>query len=280
VNVLKSKSLLPLLFYAVIPFIFILILFRISKIAGVVAILAYLALILLANLNLIYRMKAQMEYGKGNLKEAERWFKKAAGSKKAAADILVSYGFVLFKEGKLEEAEKVLGQAVEKSRNRDERNLAKSNLALVVWKKGDLDKAFEMLNEVISEYKTTAVYGSLGYLAIEKGDLDEALKINLEAYEYNSDNAIILDNLAHLYHLRGETDKAGELFEKLMEKEPSFPEAYYDYGRYLEDAEDTGKAREMYQRALKCSFNFNTTITREEVQSALDRLSPESGENN
>ena len=73
---MKSKSLLPLLFYAVIPFIFILILFRISKIAGVVAILAYLALILLANLNLIYRMKAQMEYGKGNLKEAERWFKK------------------------------------------------------------------------------------------------------------------------------------------------------------------------------------------------------------
>ena len=277
---MKSKSLLPLLFYAVIPFIFILILFRISKIAGVVAILAYLALILLANLNLIYRMKAQMEYGKGNLKEAERWFKKAAGSKKAAADILVSYGFVLFKEGKLEEAEKVLGQAVEKSRNRDERNLAKSNLALVVWKKGDLDKAFEMLNEVISEYKTTAVYGSLGYLAIEKGDLDEALKINLEAYEYNSDNAIILDNLAHLYHLRGETDKDGELFEKLMEKEPSFPEAYYDYGRYLEDAEDTGKAREMYLRALKCSFNFNTTITREEVQNALDRLSPESGENN
>jgi len=135
-----------------------------------------------------------------------------------------------------------------------------------------------MLREVITEYRNTAVYGSLGYLAIEKGDLDEALKINLEAYDYNSDNAIILDNLAHLYHLRGEMDKAKEMFEKLMEKEPRFPEAYFDYGKYLEDAGDLEKAREMFSRALKCTFNFNNTITREQVQQELDRLNSKTEE--
>ncbi|NLM09555.1 MAG: tetratricopeptide repeat protein [Clostridiaceae bacterium] len=276
---MNSKSLLPLLLYAIIPFLVIIILFRINKIAGILGILAYLLLIIIVNLNLIYRIKAQMAYSKGNIGEAEKWFKKSAGSKKAGADILVNYGFVLFKEGKLKEAEEVLLKAVDKSKNKDEKNLAKSNLALIIWKKGDLDKAFEMLKEVISEYKTTAVYGSLGYLAIEKGDLDEALKINLEAYEYNSDNAIILDNLAHLYHLRGETDKAGELFDKLMEKEPSFPEAYYDYGKYLEDSGKTDEACEMYRKALKCPFNFNNTITKEQVQNALDRLALKPEEN-
>lgn len=276
---MKSKSLLTLLLYAAIPFLVIFILFRINIIAGVLGILAYLLAITIINLNFIYRVKAQMEYGKGNLKEAEKWFKRAANSKKAGTDVLVSYGFILFKEGKLKEGEEIFLKAIDKSKNQDERNMAKSNLALVMWKKGDLDKALEMLKEVISEYKTTAVYGSLGYLAIEKGDLDEALKINLEAYEYNSDNAIILDNLAHLYHLRGEMELAEELFDKLIKKEPHFPEAYYDYGKYLEDAGKTDEAAEMYRKALKCTFSFNNTITKEQVQIALNNLTANLKEN-
>jgi len=269
---LKKNSLLPLVLYGAIPILAIIILFRINKVAGFLSILAYLLLIVIFNLNIIYRIKAQTEYNKGNLKMAEKWFKKATESKKAGTDVLVNYGFVLFKEGKLKEAEEILLEAVDKSKNKDDKNLAKSNLALIVWKKGELDKAYEMLKEVIAEYKNTAVYGSLGYLAIEKGDLDEALEINLEAYEYNSDNAIIQDNLAHLYHLRGEMDKAGELFDKLIQKEPHFPEAYYDYGKYLEDAGDIQKASDMYRKALSCKFNFNNTITKEQVQNALDRL--------
>jgi len=276
---LKQKSLFSLIFLGAIPVIVIIILFRINKLAGFIGILAYLLMIVLLNLNIIYRIKAQTEYSKGNLRMAEKWFRKAAESKKAGTELLVNYGFVLFKEGKLKEAEEILRKAVEKSSNKDDKNLAKSNLALVIWKKGDLDTAFEMLKEVIEEYKSTAVYGSIGYLAIEKGDLDEALKINLEAYEYNSDNTIILDNLAHLYHLRGEMDKAGELFDRLMQKEPHFPEAYYDYGKYLEAGGDIQKACEMYRRALNCRFSFNNTITREQVQNELGRLTPQLGEN-
>jgi tetratricopeptide (TPR) repeat protein len=269
---LKQKSSLSFLTWGLIPLIVLLILFRISKTAGILGMLAYLVLIFVYNINLFYQIKGQTEYSKGNLQMAEKWFKKAAESGKANADVLVNYGFILFKEGKLKEAEEAFSKAMQKSKNQDEKNRVKSNLALVIWKKGELDKAFGMLKEVIAEYKTTAVYGSLGYLAIEKGDLDEALKINLEAYDYNSDNAIILDNLAHLYHLRGEMDKAGEMFEKLMEKKPHFPEAYYDYGKYLEDAGELDKAREMYEKALKCTFNFNNTITREQVQKELDRV--------
>ena len=50
---------------------------------------------------------------------------------------------------------------MDKSSSSEEKNFAKSNLALVVWRKGDLDKAIEMLKEVILEYKNTAVYGVL-----------------------------------------------------------------------------------------------------------------------
>jgi tetratricopeptide (TPR) repeat protein len=268
VNVLKTKPLM-LLFYALVPIIVIIILFKIDTIVGLIGIVTFLLLIIVVNRNLIYRLKAQLEYGKGNLDNSIKWF---ANAKKVKADVLVNYGFVLLKSGKLDESEQVLTKAMDKSSSSEEKNFAKSNLALVVWRKGDLDKAIEMLKEVILEYKNTAVYGSLGYLLIEKGDLDEALKVNLEAYEYNSDNAIIQDNLAHLYHLRGEMDKADNLFEKLMKKEPHFPEAYYDYALYLEDIGKVEEAKEMYNKSLSCSFNFNNTITKEQVQKALDNL--------
>lgn len=278
---MEKKSLKSFLWLGVIPLLVIIFAFKMNKNAGILCLLAYLAFLLIYNLSVFYQIKGQTEYNKGNIQMAEKWFKKAAESVRGRNNsyMLVSYGYILFKEGKLKEAEEILMKAVDKSKGRDDRNMAKSNLALVVWKKGDLDKAFRMLKEVTAEYKTSAVYGSLGYLAIEKGDLDEALKINLEAYDFNSDNAVILDNLAHLYHMRGEMDRAGEMFKKLMQKEPHFPEAYYDYGKYLEDAGEPEKAAEMYQRALKCKFNFNNTITVEQVRKDLERLTQKSAEN-
>lgn len=278
---MEKKSLKSFLWLGVIPLLVIIFAFKMNKNAGILCLLAYLAFLLIYNSSVFYQIKGQTEYNKGNIQMAEKWFKKAAESVRGRNNsyMLVSYGYILFKEGKLKEAEEILMKAVDKSKGRDDRNMAKSNLALVVWKKGDLDKAFRMLKEVTAEYKTSAVYGSLGYLAIEKGDLDEALKINLEAYDFNSDNAVILDNLAHLYHMRGEMDRAGEMFKKLMQKEPHFPEAYYDYGKYLEDAGEPEKAAEMYQRALKCKFNFNNTITAEQVRKDLERLTQKSAEN-
>lgn len=269
---MKTNPLINLIIYAAVPAVIVYILFRLNTFAGFVGIAAYIVLILLKNRILFFRLRAQMEYGKGNYDGAVKWFEKVVNSKKAGIDAYVQYGFTLLKSGRLDEAERILSYAVDKSSSSDEKNLAKSNLALVIWKKGDLDTAYSMLTEVISEYKTTAVYGSIGYMAIEKGDLDEALRINLEAWEYNPENAIIQDNMAHLYHLRGEMEKAGEIFKRLVDKEPHFPEAYYDYGRYLEDMNRYDEAAEMYRKALSKPFSFNSTISRELVQTRLEAV--------
>lgn len=269
---MKSNTTVKFLLYVAIPVLAIYLLFRLSPFAGVIGIVAWILLGVYFSRVLFYRIRGQSEYQKGNLKGAAEWFGKAAGAKNASMQIKISYGFILLKSGQLAEAEKVLTDCVKKSTSSDDKNYAKSNLALVLWKKGNLDEAISMLEEVIKEYKTTAIYGSLGYLLIEKGDLDEALKFNLEAWDYNPDNAIILDNLAHLYHLRGEMDKAGEIFAKLHAKEPRFPEAFYDYGKYLEDMDKPQEAAGMYRKALSCTFSFNSTITKEHVQQCLDNL--------
>jgi len=265
-------KLLRILVYTVVPIILIIVLFRWNKWFGLLGIVLWLSVIILVNRSSIYFIRGKIQYGKGNLDEAIKLFKKAVSNGKASVETMASYGFVLFKAGHLQEAEEVLDKAVKSSSTAEQKNLAKSNLALVLWKKGNLDEAVTLLKEVISEYKTTAVYGSLGYMAIEKGDLEYAMKINLEAYEYNSDDPIIIDNLAHLYHLTGDMEKSSELFEKLIEKEPHFPEAYYDYGRYLEDTGKYEEAFKMYNKALDCPFNFNSTITKEQISERCDKV--------
>lgn len=273
-----KKLLLKLILYVGLPVIGIIILFKTFVYLGILGIIIYIIALVLFNLTSIYSFKGQIEYQKENLEEAKKWYEKASKSKKAKTVVIVNYGFILFKTGKLEEAEKVFLSAMESSKSSDDKNMAKSNLALVLWKKGELDNAISMLKEVISEYKTTSIYGSLGYLSIEKGDLDEALEINLEAYDYNPDNTVIQDNLAHLYHLRGEMDKAEELFEKLIKSEPYFPEAYYDYGLYLEDCGKAEEAAEMYKKALSTKFNYNSTVSKEKVQERYDKISNNLGD--
>ena len=269
---MKVNPMVKFVLYVALPLLAIYVLFRINNAFGFVVLAAYLFFAVMANLALFYRVRGQAEYAKGNLDNAAKQYEKAVRFKKRAIDLKVSYGFLLLKTGRVDEAERVLQECVSQGRSSDERNLAKSNLALVLWKKGQLDQAISMLREVIANYKTTAIYGSLGYLLIEKGDLDEALKFNMEALEYNSENAIIMDNVAHLYYLRGEMDKAGEMFLKLKEKNPHFPEAWYDYGRYLEDSGRREEAAEMYEKAVSCTFSFNSTISREQVQKRLNAL--------
>jgi len=266
------------LLFTALPVLAIYLLFRINTFAGVIGLAAFILIAVIANRALIYRIRGQAEYAKGNLENAAKQFGKAVQLQKSNVEMKVNYGFILLKTGKLDEAQRILQECVSQGRSEDEKNLAKSNLALVLWKKGQLDQAISMLQEVIVKYKTTAIYGSLGYMLIEKGDLDEALKFNLEALEYNAENAIILDNAAHLYHLRGEMDKAEELFLKLKEKDPRFPEAWYDYGRYLEDSGRREEAAEMYEKTLSCTFSFNSTISREQVQDRLNALREENEE--
>jgi len=76
---------------------------------------------------------------------------------------------LLLKTGKLEEAEKVFEELL--NSNIDNAGLlqAKSNYALVLWKKGQLKDGIKMLEDVFSNYKNTTIYGSLGYLLILDG---------------------------------------------------------------------------------------------------------------
>jgi tetratricopeptide (TPR) repeat protein len=145
-------------------------------------------------------------------------------------------------------------------------------MSLVQWKKGNLDEAINILEDVIKNYETTNVYGSLGYMLIQKGDLDKALEFNLRASDYNSSNSIIMDNLGQTYYLKGNYDKAVEVYANLMESNPTFPDAYYNYALVLKSKNEFSKALEIAKKALNYELSFLSTINKSQIDNLINEL--------
>ena len=159
----------------------------------------------------------------------------------------------------------------------NEKMLAKSIKALVTWKKGNLDEAIEMLEDVITKFETSNIYGSLGYMYILKGDMDKALEFNLKAYGYNDDHDVILDNLGQTYYLMGYLEKAKDIYEKLINKKikPTFPEVYYNYGLLLHKMDEKEDALENFNKALNYKTTFLSTISKEEIINRINEIKGE-----
>lgn len=253
----------------VIPVIVIIILFSYNSLLGLASILLAIAFLFYKGRASLFAYMGGLKYSKGSLEEAVSWFEKAYATGKAKPSTTSSYAYLLLKNSKLDESETILNKLISSHPDKDSEMLAKSNLALVYWKKGCLDDAIALLETVINDYKTSTIYGSLGYLLILKGDLEKALQFNLEAYEYNESNTVIMDNMGQVCYLTGQYEKSAEIFEKLLSKNPTFPEAYYNYGLLLSDMNEPEKACEMLEKALNYKLSFLSTIKREDIEQKL-----------
>lgn len=269
---MKSSTLKKALFKFILPLAIILLLFFFKPILGAAALALGVLLLLYTGRARLYSILGTINYSKGNIEKAMQLFEKAYKTGRPHPRMAISYAYLLLKSGKTGEPEEILTQLLSSALQQDDAMLAKSNLALVLWKKGQLENAVGMLEEVIQNYKTTTVYGSLGYLLILQGNLDRALEFNLEAHEYNSGNAIILDNLGQTYYLRRDYEKASEIYGKLLATHPSFPEAYYNYGLLMMKKGENEKALEAMKKASGFRFTYLSTVTREEVEEKVEEL--------
>lgn len=267
-----NPALKKLFINLILPVAIIAIAWRFNIWLGIAALLLYFALQLYNFRPMLYNLIGSRKYALGQMDDALAWFKRAHDTKKASPQISVSYSYLLLKNAEPEKAEEVLQQVLKSNPAPGDVNYAKSILSLVLWKKGDIDAAVDMLLEVIQTYKTTSVYGSLGYLLILKGDLEKALQFNLEAFDYNSSDNIIQDNLGQNYYLLGMYDKSKEIYEALLEKKPSFPEPYFNYGLLLEKLGEREKATASIKKALDCKFSYLSSITREDVEAKYHEL--------
>ncbi len=78
--------------------------------------------------------------------------------------------------------------------------------------------------------------------------------------------------LALEYVSDGETDKAEEIFIDLVDNNPDYVAAYYQYGKLLEDRADIERARKIYNQGIFVAASQNDMHTKSELQDAMDNL--------
>lgn len=252
--------------------IFIVVYTYLGPVAGIVA-LAVLALAYLyLNRSVIYQNRAGKKYVSGNYEGALADLKSAAHSAPKDPKIRGTYAFFLVKMGRTEEAAAEIDKAFECAATDRDKNALTVTKTLILWKQGKLDEAVRVLEELLKTYENTSVYATLGFLYIEKGDYNKALEFNLKAKDFNSSSNIILDNLGCTYFLLGDYDNAIEIYKNLMKNKPDFPEAFYNYARVLEKKGDIEKALYMARYSLTLPFWNTSTVKKEEVEAYLSEL--------
>lgn len=267
-----NKTMKIFLIGFILPLVLIIAAWLINMWLGILAAVIYAVALGILLRPVLYSMKGSKAYSLGRTDEAIKWFGKAYATRKASVRTSVSYAYILLRNGDPAKADEILKQVLKENGSNVDLPYIKSIMALVLWKKGKVEEAVEMLEEVIKTYKTTSVYGSLGYLLILKGDLEKALQFNLGAYDYNSSDKIIQDNLGQNYYLLGMYDKANEIYKPLIEKAPGFPEPYYGYSLLLLAMGRRDEALDYMKKALGYKFTYLSTISREEIEAKIKEV--------
>lgn len=266
------KKLIGKIANVILIIVLFLIIYNYSKVLGLLIILGSFIFIAYLKRSNIYSLMGSRQFSKGDMDKASIFYRKALAVKNCKPRIRTFFGYLLLKSARLKEAEEVLG-VFEKQKLLSQDNAQyKMTYALLKWKSGNLPEAISILEEVYNTYKCTTVFESLGYLLILNGELEKALKYNLEAYEYNESDNVIVDNLGETYYYLNCSDKAYDLYENLIKKNPNFPEPYYYYGLVLAEKGRKEDAIIMFNKALTFKESFLSNLTHIRIEEELDKI--------
>ncbi len=212
-----------------------------------------------------------VQYQKGEIESAFSWFERAQ-KRGMTSNQKITYAYYLLREGKAEQSERLLKEVIMSVSNPQMKNLAKANYATLLIRTDRVEEAVEELEEILPYFKNTTVYGSLGYAYILSGDLEKAKTFNQEAYEYNSENTIILDNMIQLYDKLSDYETAYTYVQKQLEKKPGFIEAYYNIAKVEKALGKIEDAKEHLEYALSLRVTFLSSVNHEDVKALLETL--------
>lgn len=245
--------------------------FKTSIIMGVI-----MSLVLLAFLYFFWYAdfctnKARAAYP-NDPQKAMKWFERAYKKGMNIGQQQI-YAYYLMREGEVEKSEKLYHDLLTARLKPELRFKIRSDYAVLLMKTDRIDEALSELEEITANYNNTTTYGTIGYLYLLKNNRRKAEEFNKEAYSYNSDDPVILDNLVQLYIKMGRYQEAKKYADELLEKKPYFIEGYYDAAFTYLKLGEIETAREIFEKGKNCRITFMSTIKEEDAaafQRALD----------
>ncbi|MCR4280638.1 MAG: hypothetical protein NUV82_04425 [Candidatus Komeilibacteria bacterium] len=100
---------------------------------------------------------------------------------------------------------------------------AYSRLAKIYRKRKEYDNAIEIYNYLLKLSKDPEVYQQLANIAEERGDLQEAERNYLSAWQLNDQEVDYCYNLAKLYQQLGDNIKSQEMIRQALNRQPNNP---------------------------------------------------------
>ena len=217
--------------------------------------------------------KASVLINKGDTEGAMKLYAEAEKEGLREMGALLAYSVLLIRSGKFQEARELLVKIQKYPMNEDQRRQLMVNYASVAYKLGNIEKGIELLERMHQKGPSGMVYETLGYLYVEAGDYEKAVSFNLEAYEYDDEDAITLDNLGQAYYRLGnDKEKAKEFFEKALEVKPGQIDTLYFLALYDIEAGDKEAAKAKLEKALEGRFSPLNYASREKVEQLLGTL--------
>lgn len=217
--------------------------------------------------------KAVVKHSKGDIQGAMQLYKEAYQEGLTDPRSLLSYSVLLIRNGDFKEARELLVKMQKYPMAEAQRAQLLVNYASCVYKMGEIEKGIEILERQHQKQPSGMVYQTLGYLYVEAGDFEKALAYNLEAYEYDDEDSITLDNLGQTYYrLAQDKEKAKPYFEKALEQKPGQIDTLYFLAQY--DLEEGKKeaAREKLEKALEGRFSPLNYVSRETIEELLKSI--------
>lgn len=221
--------------------------------------------------------KAHIAFQNKNYEKALSIYEKATSKKNPNVIFIIKYAYTAVFSGNNELCKKQLDRInYDSITDPNIKLIYKQTEGLYLWKTNKIEEAIKIYTDLNLNYKNSTNYETLGYLLLINNQYEEALKINLEAYNYSNENNVILDNLAESYYFLGELDKAKELYEKMHgpenSKKPTFPEAYFYYGLILKENGEIEKAKDYLNKALEMKESNLSILTHEIISKELDKI--------
>ena len=252
----------------IFPFVILIVIFMLTNIWVVIfVILSFIAYKIFVNRDFFYSVKAKRCVGESDYLNAVRNYSLAINVNSNKPAYHLEKGYTLMMLGDFEEAKKVLTSINTSKFPLNIYQSAQSFLSIVEWKLGNLETAIKTTEQLHEQnYYTTTTYGNLTYFYILNGQYDKALALSKEAYDYNSSDAAIIENSARIHHLTGDTEQALKLYKQLEEKNPRYPEAWYNYALLLIDLEMYQDANIAINKCLAQEFTALTAITQDNAK--------------
>lgn len=183
-----------------------------------------------------------------------------------------AFGVLLLKKGSFEEALEHFNNSLSQKDCKGQlRSLIRMNRAIAWFRLGQSDKALEALEDLHKNFRGIRVYQTLGYVYTALRMYDKAEPYNLEACEYEPEDAVILDNTGQMYLEMGQPEKAKGYFQKAYEKK-HISDILYHMGLIAEHEGRPQDALAHYREAMIKNMDALNDVTPVILRERIDIL--------